>query len=67
MHRYKNETEHELVIIGLGVVGAGETFETPRLIANPNLTILSTPDDKPELPPAPAQPQIAANSEKETN
>lgn len=45
MYRYKNETDQDLTIVGVGVVKPGEEFKSRRLIESVNLTILdrSTP------------------------
>lgn len=45
MYRYKNTSDQEKVVIGLGVVAPGMEFETKRLIENPSLKLLN-PDDK---------------------
>ncbi|WP_425005774.1 hypothetical protein [Mycolicibacterium sp. S3B2] len=37
-YRYKNTTDQDLTVIGVGVVGAGKTIESDEIIENPNLT-----------------------------
>lgn len=40
MSKYKNTTEHELMIAGVGVVEAGGTIETDQLLESPNLELV---------------------------
>lgn len=37
-YHYRNDTENDLVVVGVGVVEAGKTIASDELIENPNLT-----------------------------
>lgn len=52
MSRYKNITDYDLTVIGVGVVKAGETVEA-ELIESPNFELV---DKAPVAAPAPEQP-----------
>lgn len=41
IYRYKNTTDHDLTIVGIGVVEAGKIIESADLIENPNLQLVS--------------------------
>lgn len=43
-YRYKNTTDHDLVLVGIGIVEAGKIIETDQIVENPNLQPVS--DDK---------------------
>lgn len=43
-YRYKNTTDHDLAIVGIGAVEAGKIIETDEIVENPNL--ISVGDDK---------------------
>lgn len=40
-YRYKNVTDQELIVVGVGVVGAGNTFECEEPVDNPNLELVT--------------------------
>lgn len=40
-YRYKNTTDQDLTIIGIGVVEAGKVIESDDPIDNPNLELVS--------------------------
>lgn len=58
MYKYKNESDQDLDLIGIGQVKAGQEFSSPRLIENPNIKILEGAE-----PTAPAEP--VTNTENE--
>lgn len=39
-YHYKNDTENNLTIVGVGVVEAGKTIASDEPIENPNLTLV---------------------------
>jgi len=59
MYKYKNISENDQSIVGVGLVLAGQEFQSPRLIENPNIERLG---GSPEVS-APAE--ITNNEEKE--
>lgn len=48
-HHYKNITDQDLVLVGFGVVAAGETIESEVLIESPNLEAVSDVKKKAKL------------------
>lgn len=40
-YRYKNTTDQELTIVGVGLVEAGKIIETNEPVENPNLELVS--------------------------
>lgn len=38
---YKNVTDQELAVVGIGVVEAGKTFESQEPVDNPNLELVA--------------------------
>jgi hypothetical protein len=59
MYKYKNRTDRDLVVIGVGEVKAGAEFETDEIIEGPNFQALSTSETPRDLPPRPELPQTA--------
>lgn len=49
MYKYKNKTDQDLTLVGLGIVKAGAEFQSPVFIENPNIELLG---DAEETPPA---------------
>ena len=45
-YQYRNDTENDLVLVGVGVVEAGKTIESAEPIENPNLTLFDTKEKK---------------------
>lgn len=41
MYTYKNKTDQDLVLVGHGVVKAGEEFTSVTIIENPNIEFVS--------------------------
>ncbi|MFI2837541.1 hypothetical protein [Mycolicibacterium sp. PDY-3] len=41
VYRYKNVTDHELLIPGVGIVGAAKIIESEEPVDNPNLEPVS--------------------------
>ncbi|BBY67746.1 hypothetical protein [Mycolicibacterium helvum] len=46
-YQYSNDTDSDLVIVGVGVVNAGGAIGSDEPIENPNLTIIDTAKKKP--------------------
>lgn len=45
-YRYKNTTDQDLTIVGVGVVEAGKIVETQELVDNPNLDLQGDKEKK---------------------
>lgn len=46
-YTYKNRTDEDLTVIGVGVVKAGATITTDREVNNPNLELVNDGKKKP--------------------
>lgn len=62
MYTYKNKTDYAFSVIGVGIVEAGQEFQSETLIENPNIEITGGLEET--AAPAPEQavaeaPQIA--------
>lgn len=55
-YTYRNTSEYELNVVGVGIIAPGERFESLQLIENPNIELVNDP--APEAPhmPTPEQP-----------
>lgn len=65
MSSYKNTTANDLWLSGVGMVKAGETFETNLVIENPNFELVteSTPVPSQAAPAPQAADLVAATQE----
>lgn len=79
MYTYKNKTDQELVLIGIGKVAPNQEFQTATKIENPNIALINDHQPQPEAvaasqvpasnpvapTPAPAPIQVAVTSAEE--
>lgn len=63
MYRYKNKTDQQLTIVGVGIIKPGEEFKARRLIESANLEVLGGPDDTSESIVGKQAPQPGAITE----